>query len=127
MPIIQSAIKRVRQQEKRRARNAAAKRRIKTASKETLAQISAKDIKAAQTSLLKAISQIDKAIKKGTLHKNTGARRKSQLVRSYNAASDKAFGTEASNKPKTAAKKPATKKASAKTTKAAPKKPASKK
>lgn len=127
MPIIQSAIKRVRQQEKRRARNAAAKRRIKTASKETLAQISAKDVKVAQTSLLKAISQIDKAIKKGTLHKNTGARRKSQLVRSYNAVSDKAFGTEASSKPKTAAKKPATKKASAKTTKAAPKKPAAKK
>lgn len=126
MPIIQSAIKRVRQQEKRRARNAAAKRRIKTASKETLAQISAKDVKAAQVSLVKAISQIDKAIKKGTLHKNTGARRKSQLVRTYNAATDKPFGTEAVTKakPKTAPKKPAAKKAPAK---AAARKPAAKK
>lgn len=124
MPIIQSAMKRVRQEQKRRARNVAAKRRIKDASKETLTQISAKDIKAAQASLLKAISQIDKAVKKGTLHKNTGARRKSQLVRTYNTAAPKAFGTEAMGKAKAPAKKPAAKKTASKTT---AKKPATKK
>lgn len=119
MPIIKSAIKRVRQEAKRNARNNAAKRRIKVATKATLASISASDLKLAHDSLLKAISQIDKAIKKGTLHKNTGARRKSSLVKAYNSSAEKPFGTD-----KVAAKKPATSKTAKK---AVAKKPAAKK
>ncbi|MCC7543638.1 30S ribosomal protein S20 [bacterium] len=119
MPIIKSAIKRVRQQAKRRSRNLAAKRRIKIASKQTLSALEAKDLKIAQESLKQAISQIDKAVKKGTLHKNTAARRKSTLTRSYNGVSEKAYGTEAATKKAAPAKKPAAKKA-------APKKPAAK-
>lgn len=128
MPIIKSAIKRVRQEEKRYARNTATKRRIKATSKTTLANITAQDLDAAKASLLKAISQIDKAIKKGTLHKNTAARKKSQLTRAYNAAAAAPFGTENPGKPKAkTAKKsaatPATKQASVKP---ATKKPAAK-
>lgn len=111
MPIIKSAMKRVRQQAKRRSRNLAAKRNIKASSKQTLTAIAANDIKAAQESLKQAISQIDKAAKKGTLHKNTAARRKSSLTRSYNAVSDAPYGT---NKAVKKAAKPATKKTSTK-------------
>ena len=114
MPLIQSAIKRVRQEQKRNSRNLAAKRRIRVASKQTRTALLEKDLKAAQAGLLEAISHIDKAVKKGTLHKNTGNRRKSQLTRAYNASSDKPYGTE-----KIAAKaatKPAAKKAPAKKT-----------
>ena len=111
MPIIKSAMKRVRQQAKRRSRNLAAKRNIKASSKQTLTAIAANDIKAAQDSLKQAISQIDKAAKKGTLHKNTAARRKSSLTRSYNSVSDTAYGTDKAVKK---AAKPAAKKAPAK-------------
>lgn len=126
MPIIKSAMKRVRQQEKRRSRNLAAKRGIKRSTKLTLTAITEADLKTARTELASAISQIDKAIKRKTLHKNTGARRKSSLTRKFNAASDKAYGTDsvAATKPKTAAK-PAAKKPAAK--KAAPKKAPAKK
>ncbi len=113
MPIIKSAMKRVRQEEKRRARNNATKRRIKAATKSTLAHVATEDVKAAQTELTKAISLLDKAVKKGTLHKNTAARRKSKLTRSYNSVAKEAYGTTAATK-KTEAKKPAAKKAPAK-------------
>ncbi len=125
MPIIKSAMKRVRQQEKRRSRNLAAKRAIKRSSKTTLQAIAQEDLKVARTELAQAISLIDKAIKRGTLHKNTGARRKSQLTRNYNAASKQPYGTDGSSKPKATTKKPATKKPTAK--KAAPKKTTAKK
>lgn len=115
MPLIQSAIKRVRQTEKRNSRNIAAKRRIRLASKKTRTALLEKDLKVAQAGLLEAISHIDKAVKKGTLHKNTGNRRKSQITRAYNVVADKPFGTEATTKKATApAKKPAAKKTSTK-------------
>lgn len=93
MPIIKSAMKRVRQQEKRRARNNAAKRRIKATTKTTLDSVAAKNVKTAGQELAKAISMLDKAVKKGVLHKNTAARRKSKLTLSYNTVSKDAFGT----------------------------------
>ena len=106
MPLIQSAIKRVRQEQKRNSRNLAAKRRIRIASKKTRTALLEKDLKVAQTGLLEAISFIDKAVKKGTLHRNTGNRRKSQLTRAFNLASDKPHGTEKIAPAKTASKKP---------------------
>lgn len=114
MPIIKSAMKRVRQQEKRRARNIATKRRIKAATKTTLSHIDAKDTKSAHSELIKAIAMLDKAVKKGTLHKNTAARRKSKLTLTYNKIAQDAYGTTSANpKKKTPAKKtPVAKKAS---------------
>lgn len=127
MPIIKSAMKRVRQQEKRRARNTATKRRIKASTKTTLAHIDAKDAKSAHGELLKAIAMLDKAVKKGTLHKNTAARRKSKLTMSYNKVAKEAFGTTPPTTKKTApakkgaaSKKPTT---SSKPAKKAPTKP----
>jgi ribosomal protein S20 len=74
VPIIKSAIKRMRQTTKRRARNVTTKRNLKSAVKAFLAKPDAKTLSAAQ-------SEIDTMVKKNLLPKNTAARRKAQLSR----------------------------------------------
>ena len=74
MPIIKSAIKRAKQTIKRRDRNVGIKREIKDATKAFVAKPSAKTLSA-------AYSELDTAVKKGLLKKNTVARRKMQLSR----------------------------------------------
>lgn len=108
MPIIKSAIKRAKQTLKRRERNISIKKDIKTAVKAFSAEPSVKTLAAAQ-------SEIDTAVKKGLIKKNTAARRKSALSK----IAKKAGVT------LEAAKKPAAKPATAK--KAPAKKPAAKK
>lgn len=122
MPIIKSAIKRVKQAAIRNERNVATKRAIKTAVKAFEAAPSAE-------TLSKAQSEIDKAVKKNLIHKNTAARRKANLSKAAKAAN---VTLSAAKKPaaKSAAKKPAAKTAAAKkpaTKAAATKKPAAKK
>lgn len=113
MPIIKSAIKRAKQTLKRRERNISIKKDIKTAVKAFSAEPSAKTLAAAQ-------SEIDTAVKKGLIKKNTAARRKSALSK---IAKKAGVTLEATKKP---AAKPATaKKTAAK--KAPVKKPAAKK
>jgi small subunit ribosomal protein S20 len=80
MPIIKSAIKRAKQTKVRRSRNLKVLAAIKADTKAVLAV--ATDPKATDTALRAAVSEIDRAVKKGTLHKNTAARRKSRLVAS---------------------------------------------
>ena len=72
MPIIKSAIKRAKQTIKRRERNVGIKRDIKEATKAFLAKPTAEGLSAAH-------SEIDTAVKKKLLKKNTAARRKAQL------------------------------------------------
>ncbi len=118
MPIIKSAIKRAKQTIKRRERNVATKRDIKDATKAFIAKPSSAGLSAAQ-------SEIDTAVKKGLIKKNTAARRKSQL-----SAIAKAAGVKLNTTKKTPAvvAKPAAKKVAAKpATKTAAKKPAVKK
>ena len=74
MPIIKSAIKRAKQTIKRRDRNVGIKHDIKTAVKAFNAKPSAKTLSAAH-------SEIDTAVKKNLLKKNTAARRKAQLAK----------------------------------------------
>jgi ribosomal protein S20 len=113
MPIIKSAIKRAKQTLKRRERNISIKKDIKTAVKAFSAEPSAKTLAAAQ-------SEIDTAVKKGLIKKNTAARRKSALSK---IAKKAGVTLETAKKP---AAKPATaKKTAAK--KAPAKKPAAKK
>lgn len=110
MPIIKSAIKRAKQTIKRRERNVVTKRDLKDAVKAFMAKPSA-------ATLSKAQSEIDTAVKKGLLEKNTAARRKSNLSKLAKEAGVKL----------TAAKKTAVKPAAAKTVaKPAAKKPAAK-
>lgn len=124
MPIIKSAIKRMKQTAKRRERNVGIKRDIKSAVKAFLAKPTSEGLSAAH-------SELDTAVKKKLLKKNTVARRKSQLSK---VAKDAGVKLGASKKVATkpvAAKKPATKKEAApkaETAKKAPaKKPATKK
>lgn len=112
MPIIKSAIKRVRQAAKRRSQNLHVKREVKADIRALTDAIAAGDAKLTTQNLRDAVSEIDRAVKKGTLHRNTAARRKSQLTKAAN-------GVIGSTAP--AAKKPAAKKAPA--AKAAPAKP----
>ena len=72
MPIIKSAIKRMRQTAKRRARNITVKRDLKGAVKAFMTKPSAEGFAAAQ-------SEIDTSVKKNIIKKNTAARRKAQL------------------------------------------------
>ena len=119
MPIIKSAIKRMRQTSKRRARNVTAKRELKGATKAFLAKPDAKGLSAAQ-------SELDKMVKKNLLPKNTAARRKAQLARVAKEAGVKPAAAAKKAAPKAkAAAKPAAKKAPAK--KPADKKPVAKK
>lgn len=122
MPIIKSAIKRVRQSAKRRSRNLQVKRAIHRDVRAFEDAVEAGDTKLTTERLREAISEIDRAVKKGTLHKNTAARRKSQLTKKANtvvkpvkAKSTKKAAPKAAAKPaakKPVAKKPAAKKAS---------------
>lgn len=116
MPIIKSAVKRMRQTNKRRERNVGIKKDIKAAVKAFVTAPSAE-------TLSKAQSEIDKAVKKGLIKKNTAARRKSSLSVAAKKAGVKLEAKKAA-KP-AAAKKPAAKKATA--AKAPAKKPAAKK
>ena len=74
MPIIKSAIKRAKQTIKRRERNVGIKHDIKTALKAFNAKPSAETLSAVH-------SEIDTAVKKNLIKKNTAARRKSQLAK----------------------------------------------
>lgn len=118
MPIIKSAIKRAKQTIKRRERNVGIKRDIKGAVKTFLANPTSEG-------LSKAHSELDTAVKKKLLKKNTVARRKAQLAKVAKDAGVKlAPAKKAATKP-AAEKKPAAKPAAKATT--AAKKPAAKK
>lgn len=127
MPIIKSAVKRMHQTAKRRARNQNTKRSLRTEVKVFSAAIAKKDTKAASEALKKVQSELDKAVKKNVMKKNTAARKMSQLT-----AQAKAIGAKPATGTKKAApaKKPAAKKATPKAkpaAKTAAKKPATKK
>ena len=83
MPNSASAKKRLRQDNMRNLRNRAAKSEIKTWTKKTLAAIEQKDRDTAVTMMRTAQAKLDKAAKRGVLHKNTVARRKSLLMRKF--------------------------------------------
>ena len=85
MANIKSAKKRVIVAQKRADRNKAVKSQVKTDVKKVTAAIEANDKAAAQTALLAAISEINKAGSKGVYHKNTCARKVSRLTKAVNA------------------------------------------
>jgi small subunit ribosomal protein S20 len=75
-------MKRIRQDKKRRARNRKVKSQVRGAVKAARKAETAED---AQTKLVAASSTIDKAVKKGILHKRAAARKKSRLAKKANA------------------------------------------
>lgn len=81
MANIKSAIKRNKQNEKRRLRNRIFRGRARSAVKRARLAIDANEVDSARQAVLEAISALDKAAEKGVLHKNNAARRKSRLMR----------------------------------------------
>lgn len=79
-----SALKRIRQDEKRNLRNRYYKKSTRTAIKK-LRELSEKS--EAEQFLPKVISMIDKLAKRGTWHKNKASNLKSSLMRHINAMS----------------------------------------
>lgn len=87
-----SALKRIRVAERNRLRNKAYKSAVKTLTKryheavaENEASPSEESSQLVQERLSAAYSKIDKAVKRGVLHKNAGARRKSRLASALKA------------------------------------------
>jgi ribosomal protein S20 len=136
MPIIKSAIKRMRQTAVRRSRNVQTKRELRDALKAFNAAVekAVADGKADKVmeALSHAYSKLDTAVKKNVLDKNTAARRKATLSKKAKTAGAKPTATA---KKATTAKAPAKKVAPAKKAveaekpakKVAEKKPAAKK
>jgi small subunit ribosomal protein S20 len=74
-----SAIKAARQADRRNSRNTGLKKAVRTAAKKVKSTKSASDLKAVSSAL-------DKAAKKGVIHKKAAARKKSRLAKIINKA-----------------------------------------
>lgn len=77
-----SAMKRIRQNERRRLRNRAVRSKVRSAVK--LARAAEGPERGA--SIAEAIRALDRAVTKGVIHRNTAARKKSALARRLVAA-----------------------------------------
>ena len=85
MPNHKSAEKRVRQSERRRDINRHNRAKLRTSMKKLRSALSGTD-KTTATGLLRVtVSEIDKAVQKGVLHRNAAARHKSRLTARVNA------------------------------------------
>ncbi|KAK9677097.1 hypothetical protein RND81_11G120900 [Saponaria officinalis] len=88
------AVKRARQAETRRLRNKRRKSEVRTSMRKVMEALDVlkkktglvpKEVISIETLIAEAYSDIDKPIGKGTLHRNTGANRKSRLARNKKA------------------------------------------
>lgn len=77
----QSAMKRIRQNEKRREHNRVFRGRARTQVKKARLAITAGDLEAAREATMEAVSALDKAAEKGVVHKNNASRRKGRLMK----------------------------------------------
>ena len=82
----ESALKRMRQTDKRRLRNRRVRSQTRSYIRRARAQIEAGELEEAQESVAKAIRALDRAAEKGIVHRNNAARRKSRLMRKLNQA-----------------------------------------
>jgi len=76
-----SAMKRIKQNEKRRLRNRAARSTIRSSLKTARAAAAEKSAQSKEV-VLEAIRVLDRAVSRGIIHRNTAARKKSALARS---------------------------------------------
>lgn len=80
---IKSAIKRNRQNEKRRQKNRVFRGQARTSVRKARAAIESANKEEAQAKVLEAVKALDKAASKGIIHKNNAARRKSRLMKQF--------------------------------------------
>ena len=85
MANLKSAIKRNRQNKKRRLRNRVFRGQARTYIRDARVSMLAENLEEARVSTLKAVKALDKAAEKGIIHKNNAARRKSRLMKQLNA------------------------------------------
>jgi len=87
MPNNPAAEKRMRQEQKRRAHNRSVKSLVKTQVTKARQAIAdpGSDVEEAINTVRAAVSELDRAAKKGVIHKNNAARRKSRLMKQLNA------------------------------------------
>lgn len=85
MPNNAAAEKRMRQDQKRRLRNRSTKSIVKTEiTKARQAITTGTNADAAAEAVRSAVSELDRAAKKGVIHPNNAARRKSRLMKQLN-------------------------------------------
>ena len=82
-----SALKRARQSERRRQRNASVKSALKTQAKKVMEAIDQKDPEKPRKALSSAIPAYQKAAGKNVIHKKTAARKISMLAKKVNSLS----------------------------------------
>ncbi|HEY7412205.1 MAG TPA: 30S ribosomal protein S20 [Vicinamibacteria bacterium] len=80
-----SALKQMRQSRKRRDRNRRNTSQVKSQIRKLRTLVAQGDAKAAQAALDGTISEIDRAAKKGVVHRNAAARYKSRLSKKISA------------------------------------------
>ena len=80
MANIKSAIKRIKQSEKRRVRNRTVRGRVRAAVKSARRSLEGKAPESTAT-VRAAMRTLDRAVTKGVVHRNTAARKKSALAR----------------------------------------------
>jgi small subunit ribosomal protein S20 len=92
VPNIKSAIKRVQITERNRLRNKSYKSAVRTLMKRYFTAVNAyaadpnsESMQEVQQRMAAAYSKIDKAVKRGVLHPNNGARKKSRLAKALKA------------------------------------------
>lgn len=82
-----SAKKRIRQNETRHMRNRARRSALKTRLRKCRNELTRGTAESAGTAFHEAASALDRAARKGTIHRNAAARRKSRLAKRLNAKS----------------------------------------
>ena len=84
MPNTRSAAKAMRVQERRRLRNRAVRSATRTYVRKAQAEIASGESNPTAEVIRQAISALDRAAKKGVIHANNAARRKSRLMKKLN-------------------------------------------
>ena len=90
MANLKSAIKRNRQNKKRRLRNREYRGQARTFIRDARTAMLAEDLDEARETTLKAVKALDKAAEKGVIHKNNASRRKSRLMKQLAALENQA-------------------------------------
>ncbi len=85
MANIKSAIKRNKQNEKRRVRNRFYRGAARTLVSKAKVSIVTGEVETSKVAVAQAIQALDKAAEQGVIHKNNAARRKSRLMKRLNS------------------------------------------
>ncbi len=81
MPNTRSAKKRMRQNMKRRIQNKSVRARTRTQVKKARAALAEGELSEAQEAVRQAASELDRAVRKGVIHRNKSNRQKSRLMK----------------------------------------------